>query len=176
MKIREVHVDRLVKDNKNLRKRVRVLEKRMANHERQTNENEQNNQKSNCELSGIPANVKDEDLTPLVAKIVAIVLADTYNITEADIEACHRLPGKSNPKVTIVRMKRNHLFEARLKKKKLKDVPAALNLPEGTKIFINDKLDLYKRFPQFNGFTFDTDFCDRVLDDIKDYDDLVGNE
>ena len=223
LKIREIHVDRLVKDNKNLRKRVRVLEKRMATHERQTNENEQNNRKSNCELSGIPANVKDEDLAPLVAKIMAIVLADTFEITEADIEACHRLPGKSNPKVTIVRMKRNHLFEARLKKKKLKDVPAALNLPEGTKIFLNDnlsknmkslaynarllksegliadcwffnaavrlklndetivkvthELDLYKRFAQFQGFTFDTDFCDRVLeDDIEDYDDLDGNE
>ena len=37
-------------------------------------------------------------------------------------------------------MKWNHLFEARLKKKKLKDVPAALDLPEGTKIIINDNL------------------------------------
>ena len=47
---------------------------------------------------------------------------------------------KIESEVTIVCMKWNHLFEARLKKKKLKDKPAALNHSKGTKILINNNL------------------------------------
>ena len=42
---------------------------------------------------------------------------------------------------------------------------------------VTHKVDLYKLFPQYKGFTFETDFCDRVLEeDINDYDDLDGYE
>ena len=66
LKMRAVHIDNLVKSNRSLihknnelEYRVTELEDRLASVERQINQVEQNNRKSNVEISGIPDSVND---------------------------------------------------------------------------------------------------------------------
>ena len=50
-----------------------------------------------------------------------------------------------------------------------------IKLLNGKIVSINHESELYEQFPDFKLFTFDIDFCDRLVqDDIDDYDDLRG--
>ena len=50
-----------------------------------------------------------------------------------------------------------------------------MRLNGGDSVKVEHETDLYARFPDFKGFTFDTNFCDRVIQDDRDaYDDLEG--
>ena len=141
-------IAKLVDENQSLRSRVRTLEQRMLSLEKTTNRIDQNHRKNNIEFDGIPSTVKNEDLTENVVAIINDITGE--NITEKDIEACHRLFSKSNPKPTIVRASRNILDKVRKKKKSLKDIAARLNYPDGTKIFVNDNLSPNMRSIHFN--------------------------
>ena len=80
---------------------------------------------------------KTNSSKPIAAKILNHIAIS--EIVESDIEAVHRLKSKVTPYPTIVCLKRNLADEVKSKdnKKKLGTVTAALDLPEGTKNFIN---------------------------------------
>jgi hypothetical protein len=142
-------IDNLVRDNRTLQKTVRMLFERLIKTERQVNQTEQNNRKNNLEIDGIPETVDSANLKSAVARILNH--AATSEITENDIEAVYRI-GKTSPKPTIVRMRRNLVDEVKElpNKKKLRTAPSALNFPAGVKLFINDNLSPNMRTLAFN--------------------------
>ena len=150
LKMRETLIDNLIKENKILQKSVSVLYSRLINVERQANQTEQNNRKSNLEIDGIPASVVNENLKSVVTEILNRV-ADS-EISERDIEAVHRLPSKSLPQPTIVRMRRDLIDECKLKdnKAKLSNIPAAINSLAGSRLYINDNLSPNMRTLAYN--------------------------
>ena len=116
--------------------------------ERTTNKIDANHRKNNIELDGIPDSVKDCDLTNNVVKIFNDITNE--NITEKDIEACHRLASKKSPKPTIVRASRNLLDKVRKNKKSLKDIAGRLDYPQGTYAYVNENLSPSMRSIHFN--------------------------
>ena len=161
-------ISKLVEENRSLRSRVRTLELRQLALEKTVNKIDQNHRKNNVELDGIPSNIKDEDLTENVIRIINDITKE--NVTEKEIEACHRVYSKKNPKPTIIRASRNLLDKFRRNKKSLKDISARLNFPNGTKIFLNDNLSPSMRSVYFNarmlkkdGFIEDTWFSNAAV-------------
>ena len=138
LSMRRIIIDNLVRDNRHLHTRVRSLEDRLLKLEKQMNTTEQNQRKNNVEIAGIPANIGDGMLRSTVANIINHVTVS--EVTEADIEATHRLFSKKSPKPTIVRIKRNLIDEIKSKdnKEKIKEIPTKLGFPNGTRIFFND--------------------------------------
>ena len=133
--------ERLARENRDLRSRVSVVESRLASLEQLVNNIDNHARKSNVVISGIPASVGQNELTSTVATILDS-LADR-EVTENDIEACHRLNFKQNgSKATIVRAKRNILDPLRLKsnhtREKMKDAAVAAGFPPTTQLYLND--------------------------------------
>ena len=62
LEIRNVIIDRLKIDNRNLRERVRTLESRLVKVERTINLNNQNARKNNVEFNGIPDSIHQTKL------------------------------------------------------------------------------------------------------------------
>ena len=141
-------ITKLMQENSDLRSRVSTLERRMVALERATNKHEQNHRKSNLELSGIPSNIDDSNLKKTVVEIINNVVDE--KITVNDIEACHRLNNKKNPKDTIIRAKRNILDHFKSKKKALRGIGERLNLGNNTRIFVNDNLSANMRTLDFH--------------------------
>ena len=104
-------ISKLVEENLSLRSRVRTLEQRMLALKQTTYKMDQNHRKNNIELDGIPGNIKDDNLKQNVVKIFKDITKE--DVTEKDLEACHRLSSKKNPKPTIVRASRNLLDKVR---------------------------------------------------------------
>lgn len=152
--MRGVIINNLVRENRRLQTTVSSLVERVIKVEKQANETEQHNRKCNIEIAGIPAifvqNRQEDKLKPIAAKILNH-LADS-DISENDLEAVHRIKSKTSPFPTIVRMKRNLVDEVKTKenKKKLSTVAATLELPEGTKIFINENLSRNMKSLSYN--------------------------
>lgn len=138
LKIQKIKDATLVQENRRLYQKVRTLEDRLLKLERQVNNTEQNNRKNNVEVEGIPSTIPDEQLRFVVAEIFNHI-ADS-DITYNDIETAHRLYSQTDPKPTIVRLKRNLIEELKTKeaKEKLKGVAPKMNFLKGTKLFIND--------------------------------------
>ena len=91
-------------------------------------------------MTGIPDDVEDEDLEEKVIKILDKV---EVNVTNKDIEACHRV-GKSrnNSKKTIIRfVNRKFAKEAIVNRKSLKNIDkSSIVLSNSSDIFINENL------------------------------------
>ena len=94
------------------------------------------------EVAGIPSSVEHHQLDPTVCRILHHI---GVNISVDKIEACHRL-GK-NSYQTIVKFSSRNDCEYRIPVKKyLKDLDATdLDLPAGTKLYINDNVSLLQR-------------------------------
>ena len=88
-------------------------------------------------MVGLSSSIEDKDLEPTVCKVIQHIGA---GITEEGIEASHRLNKYSDR--TIVKFSRRKDYEHVMRKKselrKLK--PFELNLPSGTKLYINESL------------------------------------
>ena len=131
-------LERLQKENKSLKKRVAQLERqteedmeyvedRLYDVEKAVANCEQYTRRENFEVSGIPDDVPDEILEEKVLDIVNIVTGRTDDnphrtpLLSTDIHACHRLKkeqGEDVPKV-IVRMVNRKITIEVLKNKKL---------------------------------------------------------
>ena len=87
---------------------------------------------------GIPSTVQNEDLVKRVCEIFQKI---EVTVTEADIEACHRLKGNK----TIVKLSRRKLcHEVSRKKKNLKKVKLPdIGLVDDTPLYINESLCSY---------------------------------
>ena len=92
-------------------------------------------------MVGIPMSVRDNVLEQKVCDVIQEIGVD---ICDRDIQACHRLKEKVQ---TIVKFtNRKDCLRILRVKRQLKGLdPSVVDLPEGTKIFINESLCPYYR-------------------------------
>ena len=167
----------------------------------------------NVEFDGIPDTVDQNKLKSSVVKIKNAMGIDCIE----NIEACHRLRSKVVPKPTIIQTKRAIVEQIFEKRKKLAEVAIRAELPERTKVYVNNnlcpklkdlayncrrlkrdhiisdtwsfngevkikhlnrkieevsqELDLFKEFPEYQSFSFDTTFCKNSVS--KDQEDIA---
>ncbi|XP_057296644.1 uncharacterized protein LOC130625553 [Hydractinia symbiolongicarpus] len=123
---------RILDDNKNMKKRIRLLEKEndeiyesQINLEMKINAQDQYSRRNNLEIIGISDDIADRNLE---AKVISILQEIGVTCDCNEIEACHRLPKSKRerdskfPKRTIVRFVNRKKAEKALEnRKKLKD-------------------------------------------------------
>ena len=107
-----------------------ILLKQMSSIERQCWKNSQYSWRECVEVVRLPSSIEDKDLEPTVCRVLQHI---GVGITGEGIEACHRL---SKQDCEHVMRKKNEL-------RKLK--PSELDLPNGTKLYINESLCPYDR-------------------------------
>ena len=113
------------------------LTKRIVTLERQCWLNAQYSRKECVEVVTIPCQVDDKDLE---AKVLSIFQKVGCTIAPEFIDDCHRL-GKNNDRVIVKFTRRKDCKQVFQVKKDLKDLTADdLDLPRGTKIFVNQSL------------------------------------
>ena len=138
--IKDVVIKNLQDENQRLRSKIENLEKKVISLEGNGNLLEQYGRRNNLEITGIPDEIKDEDLEE---KVIEILNKIDVNVSTKDIEACHRI-GKSreNSKKTIIRfVNRKYAKKALLNKKSLKNINrSSIGLSNSGNIFINENL------------------------------------
>ena len=124
--------------NNNLVKQNRILERKCA-------ANEQYSRRECLEISGIPDSIPNNNLEETVLKIFN---ETGVTVNSRDVEACHRLNQKANPKKVIIKLsKRKDVARVMNNKKKLKSMkPQNIGLPSGCKIYINESLCKYYKY------------------------------
>ena len=124
--------------NDNLVKQNRILERKCA-------ANEQYSRRECLEISGIPDSIPNNNLEETVLKIFN---ETGVTVNSRDVEACHRLNQKANPKKVIIKLsKRKDVARVMNNKKKLKSMkPQNIGLPSGCKIYINESLCKYYKY------------------------------
>ena len=114
----------------------------MSSSERQWWINVKYSRRECVEVVGLPSSIEDKDLEPTVCRMLQHIGA---GITGEGIEACHRL--KKHSDSTIVKFSRRknceHVIRKKSELRKLK--PSELYLPNGTKLYINERLCPYYR-------------------------------
>ena len=87
----------------------------------------------------LPSSIEDKDLEPTVCRVLQHI---GVGITGEGIEACHRLSKQSDR--TIVKLSRRkdceHVMRKKSELRKLK--PSEPDLPNGTKLYINESVSL----------------------------------
>ena len=115
--------------------------------ERDTGELQQYIRRNNIEIAGIPDSVGQNELEK---KVIEIAKAVDIDVTENDIEACHRLQSRNRqkgPKRTIVRFVNRKFAEKLLKKGKMfKDRKIVEKAKLSNIIYINNNLCSYYRY------------------------------
>ena len=117
LNIKDVVLKNLQDENQRLRSKIGNLEKKVISLEGNGNLLEQYGRRNNLEITGIPDEIKDEDLEE---KVIEILNKIDVNVSTKDIEACHRI-GKSreNSKKTIIQfVNRKYAKKALLNKKR----------------------------------------------------------
>lgn len=117
-----------------------LLVTRVTNLEHQCWANAQYSRRECLEIVGIPSSVSHEDLEN---KVIDIFSKVGCNVANENIEACHRINQKSDR--TIVKLsRRKDCLQMLSVKKDLQNLDMdELDLPAGTKIFINQSLCPY---------------------------------
>ena len=94
---------------------------------------------------GIPNSISNNNLEETVLKFFN---ETGVTVNSRDIEACHRLNQKANPKKVIIKLsKRKDVARVINNKKKLKSMkPQNIGLPSGCKIYINESLCKYNKY------------------------------
>ena len=140
----------LKRENSTLKKRVKDLEKDLDDNENRFIEIEksvtgveQYTRRENFEISGIPLNVKPEELKNKVIDIVNSITDRTEDddnlITPKDIHACHRLKEENGKANVIIRMVNREDTISILKAKK-KLPPKSEDFGYTDKLYINENL------------------------------------
>ena len=115
-----------------------LLMKKVVDLERQCWANAQYSHRECLEIAGIQTSIPQQNLEEKVCQIFEAIGISVYN----DIDDCHRLRDKER---TIVKFLRRKDCKQVLRcKKDLRSINMSnLNLPEGTKLFINESLCPY---------------------------------
>ena len=115
-----------------------LLMKQLVETERQCWANAQYSRRECIEVVGIPTTVDNNNLEEKVCEIFQKI---GVNVSESDIEACHRI---KNNKTIVKFCKRKMCHDVFRKKKDLKKVkPADVGLSDGTQLYINESLCPY---------------------------------
>ena len=119
------------------------LQKQLITTERQCWANAQYSRRECIEVAGIPSSVKDENLEDKVLKVLHKLGVE---IEGDNIEACHRI--KKDSDRTIIKFnKRKDCQQVMKVKKDLKNMTFTdIDLPLGTKIYLNESLCSYYRW------------------------------
>ena len=127
LEIRDVLIKNLIEENSKLKKKVSSLEDRVCILEDNIAVQDLYVRRNNIELTGIPEEITQEALED---HVIGVFKKIDVNVSQGDIEACHRLKGKASPRKTIVRFtNRKHCFQIMKNRKKLqKNVYANANL------------------------------------------------
>ena len=119
-----------------------ALVKQLSSVERQCRKNAQYSRRECVEVVGISSLVEHDQLEPTVCRILHHI---GVNISEDKIEACHRL-GKNSDRIIVKFSSRKDCQHTMRVKEDLKDLDATdLDLPAGTKLYINESLCPYYR-------------------------------
>ena len=120
---------------------ISKLVERVVATERQCWENAQYSGRDTLEVVGIPMSVRDNALEQKVYNVFQDIGVD---ICDRDIQACHRL--KDKDQTTVKFTNRKDCLRILRAKRQLKGLDsAAVDLSEGTKIFVNESLCPYYR-------------------------------
>ena len=124
--------------NDNLVKQNRILERKCT-------ANEQYSRLECLERSGIADSIPNNNLEETVLKIFN---ETGVTVNSRDVEACHRLNQKANPKKVIIKLsKRKDVARVMNNKKKLKSMkPQNIGLRSGCKVYINESLCKYCKY------------------------------
>ena len=119
-----------------------TLVKQLSSVERHSWKNVQHSRRECVEVVGIPSSVEHDQLEPTVCRILHHI---GVNISGDKIEACHQL-GKNSDQTIVKFSSRKDCEHTMRVKKDLKDLDATdLDLPAGTKLYINGSLCPYYR-------------------------------
>ena len=114
----------------------------MSSIERRCWKNAQYSRRECFEVVGLPSSIEDKDLEPTVCRVLQHI---DVGITGEGIEACHRL-NKQSDRTIIKFWKRKDCEHVMRKKSELRKLkPSELDLPNGTKLYINESLCPYYR-------------------------------
>ena len=148
--IRETIITNLTNANNEMSERIDILDDKIIKLEKQLAISAQRSRENNIEIHGIDDRVTDN----LESTVIRVIKLLDIDCSEDDIQGCHRLPVRkgSTLKPTIIkfvnRKKAEKIYEA---KSKLKDCDfTSVNLPEGTKLYIN--LNLSPSFKELDYF------------------------
>lgn len=117
-----------------------LLVTRVTNLERQCWANAQYSRRECLEIVGIPSNVSHQNLENKVIEVFSKV---GCNITNENIEACHRINQNSDRTIVKLSRRKDCLQMLSVKKDLQKLDMGELDLPAGTKIFVNQSLCPY---------------------------------
>ena len=146
LEIRDAIIKNLLDENKRLQSRVSTHEDKVDSLEKELAAQDLYCRRNNVEVSGISSQIKDDQLETHVIKLFNDIGVE---IKDSDIEACHRLPSKENPKKAIIRfVNRKNCFNIIKNRKKLPP-----------KIYANANLNKYYRNIAF--------FCRKLKRDNK---------
>ena len=129
--IKDIVIMRLQEENTQLRTKVECLEKSLES-------NLQYQRRNNIILDGIPLAVENKHIEKTSIKILNAINVD---ISEKDVEACHRLPSSnvSRPPPVVVRfVNRKNADKAISNRSKLKNIDKTI--VSGNNIYINHHL------------------------------------
>ena len=117
------------------------LVERVVATERRCWENAQHSRRDTLEVVGISISIRENVVEQKVCDVLQEIGVD---ICDRDIQACHRLKDKDR---TIVKFtNRKDCLRILRVKRQLKGLdPSAVDLPEGTKFFVNENLGPYYR-------------------------------
>ena len=122
-----------------MREKVSDLQKKVYSAEENINSLEHYGRRNNIEITGIPESIEDQKLEETVVEVLNKI---DLNVSNNDIEACHRL-GKLNdkPRKTIIRfVNRKFAKKALLNRKELKHIDTSSLKIDNHKVFINENL------------------------------------
>ena len=137
--LKEVIIQNLRNECNRLNNVVSEMSLKIVDLESKCNSLEQYGRRNNLEISGIPDSVDQTDLEDKVVEIFDKIGVDLSN---DEIEACHRIgKSKDNSKTTIIRLvNRKKCKSALFNRKKLRIIDtSSINLPNA-QIYINENL------------------------------------
>ena len=137
--LKEVIVQNLHNECNRLNNVVSKMSLKIVDLESKCNSLEQYGRRNNLEISGIPDSVDQTDLEDKVVEIFDKIGVDLSN---DEIEACHRIgKSKDNSKTTIIHLvNRKKCKSALFNRKKLRNIDtSSINLPNA-QIYINENL------------------------------------
>ena len=133
LNLKDVIIKNYQEENRNLRKKVNVLENKILTLESEHNSLEQYGCCSNIEISGIPDNIPDQILE---GKVVDILNEISVNVSPKDNEACHCVGvSKNSTKKTVCFKNRNHAKKALISRENLRKSSSP-----NCNVFINENL------------------------------------
>ena len=137
--LKEVIIQNLRNECNRLNNVVSEMSLKIVDLESKCNSSEQYRRRNNLEISGIPDSVDQTDLEDKVVEIFDKIGVDLSN---DEIEACHRIgKSKDNSKTTIICLvNRKKCKSALFNRKKLRNIhTTSINLPNA-QIYINENL------------------------------------